>query len=83
MLQEKIFSQLALQISVLDRHHEKTVTMPTNSTWCNSMYPVFVTYIGYAFEIEATDFINYSIWSLLRWWMFVYLLFYIFSVLGV
>lgn len=83
LLKENIFLQSALQISVLDRHHETTVIMTTNSTWCNRIPPVFITYIGYAFEIEAIGFINYSIWSILGWWILVYLLSYVLSVLAV
>lgn len=83
LLKEKIFSQSALRLSILDRHHLTTVATTANSAWCNKINPVFITYIGYAFEIEVTGFINYSIWSILGWWILTYLLFYIFSIFAV
>ena len=80
LLKEKICSQSALRLSILDRHHVTTVTTTVNSAWCNKINPVFITYIGYAFEIEVTGFINYSIWSILGWWILIYLLSYVLSI---
>ena len=75
--------ELALFINIMDNDGKVKSICSAKSEWCTASDRMFIIYIGYACEIEVIGFINYSIFSILGWWIFVYLLFYIFSILAV
>lgn len=78
LLVSDIVLKSALRVSLINQDGSVKLSDSAQcGEWCNSSNLVFTVYIGYAYEIEAMGYLEYTIWSILYKEMLLFLLLYV------
>lgn len=83
LFKSNISARSALQISIINEKGHVRTHCTTQSEWCKNLNPVFLSYIGYANEIEVFGYLDYSLWDKILLPILLYILLYIACVYAI
>lgn len=83
LMKSKVSYPSALLVSVTDAKGNVKLLNSLQDKWCNPSNVVFTLYVGYACEIEAVGYLQYSVWNIMYLEIMFYLLLYAALVFGV
>lgn len=83
LLKSHINAASALCISVMDENGKVKHQNELESGWCDASNLVLTVYIGYACEIEVKGYLDYSMWSIMKMYILLYLLLCMIFIYGI
>lgn len=77
LIKSNVSDKSALQISIINEKGQAKTHITTKSEWCKKLNPVFLSYLGYANEIEVIGYLDYSLWDKIFLPILFYVLIYV------
>lgn len=77
LIKSNVSDKSALQISIINEKDQAKTHITTKSEWCKNLNPVFLSYLGYANEIEVIGYLDYSLWDKIFLPILFYVLIYV------